>query len=135
MNKATSGKDAKDATRLADKVSRHKSKQADAREAEKDDATVDIDPTNVLAGARAPAQPQITAPATVKKGKKAEGTSKPDLEDVDVSSDEDDEAQHEAQRGRGKLAIKQRDLVARAFAGDNVVAVSRARSLFARAPS
>ncbi|ORY84072.1 Utp14 protein-domain-containing protein [Leucosporidium creatinivorum] len=121
-NKATVGKDSRDASRLADKVARHKSRQSDAREAEQDDATVDIDPSNVLASAKAKAQPQITAPSKEKKKGAAGPTTKATMEEDERSSDEDDEEQHEAQRGRGQLAFKQRELVARAFAGDNVVA-------------
>ncbi len=46
------------------------------------------------------------------------------MEDGIGSSDEEDnEAEHKNQAGRGPAAFKQRDLVARAFAGDNVVAV------------
>lgn len=123
-NKATVGKDSRDASRLADKVARHKSRQADAREADEDDAMVEVDPSNVLASVKAKAQPQITAPAPVKEKKKGGATTKTTMEEDEQSSDEDDEEQHEAQRGRGKLAFKQRELVARAFAGDNVVAVS-----------
>jgi U3 small nucleolar RNA-associated protein 14 len=123
MNKATVGKDSRDANRSAAKVDRHRSKQTDAREAEKDDAQVEIDPQVVLARSKAPAAPQIVAPAQRK------GTAMSTMDPAgDASSDEDDEEQHNAQRGKGPAAFKQRELVARAFAGDNVVAVSRAPS-------
>lgn len=126
MNKAAVGKDSKDAARSAAKVDRQKSRMVEAREAEKDDALVEIDPQIVLT--KAIVAPQVTMPASQnKKGKKAvvEGNSKLTMEiDMGDSSDEDDADDHEAQRGKGPAAFKQRDLVARAFAGDNVVAVS-----------
>ena len=124
MNKATVGKDSRDASRSAAKVDRHKSKLVDARAAEKDDAQVEIDPEVVLAIAKAPAAPQLTTSASMssKSGQKA--TAIATGGDDDDSSDEDGEEQHDAQRGRGPAAFKQRELVAKAFAGDDVVAVS-----------
>lgn len=124
MNKATVSKDSRDSARSAAKVDRHKAKMADVREAEKDDATVEIDPSIVLAVAMAPRQPQLNAPAPMKKTKKVANAKTTLIEDgVGSSDEEDDELQVEAQRGRGPAAFKQRDLVAQAFAGDNVVAV------------
>lgn len=121
MNKAIVGKDSRDAIRSAAKVDRHKSKMTDAREAEKDDALVEIDPQIVMT--KVVVAPQINV--LKKKNQKIQGNSKLTMEvDENNSSDEDDEANHEAQRGKGPAAFKQRDLVAQAFAGDNVVAVS-----------
>ena len=123
MNKATVGKDSRDASRSAAKVDRHKSKLDDAREAEKDDAAVEIDPEVVLAKAKAPKAPQLTTSAamTIQRTGNASAVATGG-EDAD-SSDEDGEEQHDAQRGRGPAAFKQRELVAKAFAGDDVVAV------------
>lgn len=107
---------------MADKVSRHKSRQAEAREEEQDDATVEVDPGNVMAGVKAKggAVPQLAVP-----GKKKGPTARVAVEEDAASSDEEDgEEQVEAQRGKGATAFQQRDLVAKAFAGDNVVAVS-----------
>lgn len=125
MNKATVSKDSRDSARSAAKIQRHKSKMADVREAEQDDALVEIDPTVVLAGAKAPMAPQIGRAASKAKPAKKVANSKSTLveDGVDSSDEEDDDAQVAAQRGQGPTAFKQRDLVARAFAGDNVVAV------------
>lgn len=100
---------------------------ADVREAEQDDALVEIDPSIVLAGAKAPMAPQIGRPTPKSKPTKQVANSKSTLEEdgIDSSDEEDDDTQVAAQRGQGPTAFKQRDLVARAFAGDNVVAVSR----------
>lgn len=123
MNKATVGKDSREAARSAAKVDRHKSKLADAREAEADDAQVEIDPEVVLAGAKAPLPPQLNAPTAVAKRSAKASVAAGNADEDENSSDEDDEEQHEAQRGRGPAAFKQRELVAKAFAGDDVVAV------------
>ncbi|KAK4702289.1 U3 small nucleolar RNA-associated protein 14, partial [Phenoliferia sp. Uapishka_3] len=122
MNKATVGKDSRDASRSAAKVDRHKSKLSDAREAEKDDAQVEIDPEVVLALANAPSAPQLTTGARMTSGGGKKVSAVAVRGDDDDSSDEDDEEQHDAQRGRGPAAFKQRELVAKAFAGDDVVA-------------
>jgi U3 small nucleolar RNA-associated protein 14 len=124
-NKATFGKDARDATRVADKAARTKSKQTDAREAERDDAQVDIDPTSALVAASAKRRnvPQIGNTPSVVNGKAVARPAQPDGSDED-SGDEDDDEAIDAQRGKGHAAFKQRELVAKAFAGDNVVAVS-----------
>lgn len=118
------GKDSREASRLAAKVDKHKSKMVDAREIEKDDATVEIDPSVVLTKVKV--APQIVKNKEKKAGNKvSEGNAKLTMDAGGAdSSDEDDEEQHEAQRGKGPAAFAQRDLVARAFAGDNVVAVS-----------
>lgn len=129
MNKATVGKDSRDAVRLAAKVDRHRSKLADAREADADDAQVDIDPSVVLSLGQK-AAPQLMVPVTKSKtGKgsaaKATATARSTIVEGDAASsdEEDDEIEHKMQSGQGPAAFKQRDLVARAFAGDNVVAV------------
>ncbi len=117
MNKAT-GKGAKDADKSAAKADRALARQGDARAAEADDAQVEIDPAVVLAKAKAPRQPQLQA--VVPAGKNvARPTAR---EEVDSSDEEGDEVEHAAQRGKGPAAFKQRELVAKAFAGDNVVA-------------
>lgn len=126
MNKAIVSKDSRESARSAAKIQRHKSKMADVREAEQDDALVEIDPSVVLAGAKAPMAPQIGQPTPTKaKAAKQVANSKSTLveDGIDSSDEEDDDAQVAAQRGQGPTAFKQRDLVARAFAGDNVVAV------------
>lgn len=124
MNKATVGKDSRDSARMATKVDRDRSKLTDAREADADDAHVEIDPTVVLSIAKVKATPQLSVPKS-KKGGGAKATAKSTMveDGVGSSDEEDDQTQIDAQNGKGPAAFKQRDLVARAFAGDNVVAV------------
>jgi U3 small nucleolar RNA-associated protein 14 len=129
MNKATVGKDSRDAVRLAAKVDRHRSKMTDAREADADDAQVDINPDIVLSLGQK-VIPQLIVPSTATKSKSKKGpvtkatARSTQVEDGIGSSDEEDnEAEHKNQAGRGPAAFKQRDLVARAFSGDDVVAV------------
>lgn len=134
-NKATFGKDARDATRVADKTARHKAKQMDAREAELNDAQVDLDPTSMLASTSTKRRdvPQIgTAP--VAANGKAVARPAPQDDSEDGSGDEDDDEAIDAQRGKGPAAFKQRELVAKAFAGDNVVAVSFVMCVWYAAP-
>ncbi|KAK4046557.1 hypothetical protein OIV83_006009 [Microbotryomycetes sp. JL201] len=128
-NKAAVTKDARDADKVANKVSRHKSKQDDARIAEKEDAQVDIDPTNVMSlPQKAVDKPQINQklPQTAGKGRRQPSShvAGDDSGDDDIEGDHDieqDDEEIDAQRGKGKAAIRQRELVAKAFAGDNVL--------------
>lgn len=128
MNKGTVSKDAKASEKSIDRMKKDQAKLSDAKEVEMDDEVVEINPSIILN--RAPAVPQINAtlPTSKSKGKKERitGNSKATLvEEGNGSSDEeDDDDQVQIQRGKGPAAFKQRDLVARAFAGDNVVAVS-----------
>lgn len=132
MNKAIVGKDSRDAARSVARVDRHKAKQADVREDEQNDAQVELDLQVVLAPAKAAKTPQLVAPKKKKQQKVLENSSgnlatavAKETQDMDDSSeDEDNDEAQQAQRGRGPTAFKQRDLVAKAFAGDNVIAVS-----------
>ncbi|KAM0752317.1 small-subunit processome [Meredithblackwellia eburnea MCA 4105] len=117
MNKAASGKSSRDSERLAIKVDRHKAKQADARTAADDDAQVEIDPTVVLAVTKAPAAPQLSRKSLEAKAESSKSSVAAPTEGDEASSDEDEDFE-----GRGPTAFKQRDLVAKAFAGDDVVA-------------
>lgn len=82
------------------------SKVDEAREREQDDAQVDIDPSAV----------SMAAPSkTVDKGK---GRAQRRQADED-----DDESETDDHERRGPIALRQRDLVAQAFAGDNVLEV------------
>lgn len=82
-----------------DKASRTLAKSASAKEAALEDERVDI---------------QVDAPLTT-NGKKRKGG--------DAGSDDDDD--EDGMLPTGLKGFKQRDLVAEAFAGDNVVQVSR----------
>lgn len=119
-----------------------RTEDAVAREAE--DAVVEIDLDNVMTlstSIEAEESGQVAAEvedASV-KGKKAKGKGKVTISEqakVDSafrdSDDEGDDVEERAQKG-GK-AFKQRDLVALAFAGDNVVEVS-APCLYGTAPT
>ncbi|SCV71886.1 BQ2448_4580 [Microbotryum intermedium] len=122
-NEAAFGKDKHAATKLAFKVQRRKSRFEEAREAEKDDARVEIEGVAApegLAGMKVQKKGQA-------KGKKAgielstEANARLTMENEEVDSS-DEEGDVDAQRGKGKAAIQQRELVAKAFAGDDVVA-------------
>lgn len=107
------------AEKVADKASRARSKQSDARQAERDDAEVELD---LSAG--------LVATGSKKKREKAPqvggAVARPaeameaEADDSDVQSDDE----IDAQRGKGPTAFKQRELVKEAFANDDVVAVS-----------
>ncbi|BGP16523.1 hypothetical protein JCM10213_001138 [Rhodosporidiobolus nylandii] len=132
-NKASHGKDATDAAKSASKAARVKAKQADAREAEREDARVEIDlSADAALAAASPAKGKGKA-----KGKKreepaqiggallaqpAEGMSAGRDNDEDDSEGDLDDEEIDAQRGRGPAAFRQRELVKEAFANDDVVA-------------
>ncbi|GAA5863261.1 hypothetical protein JCM3774_000832 [Rhodotorula dairenensis] len=112
------------AAKTASKADRARAKQADARAAERDDATVEIDvdaSAGLAADRRKKAKgrkgedaPQVgRALASVANGGDA------DSGDSDAELDEDE---INAQRGKGPTAFRQRELVKEAFANDDVVA-------------
>ncbi|GAA5828727.1 hypothetical protein JCM11251_005854 [Rhodosporidiobolus azoricus] len=137
LNKASFGKDsASAADKSANRAARARGKQADAREADREDAKVEIDVSGEAA---------LSSAAAAAGGKKAKGKAKalpvqvggamvarPDEglsgagrandEEEDESEGEMDEEEIDAQRGRGPAAFKQRELVKEAFANDDVVA-------------
>ncbi|SCZ88728.1 BZ3500_MvSof-1268-A1-R1_Chr2-1g04597 [Microbotryum saponariae] len=123
-NKAAFGKDEHAATKLASKVERRKSRLENAREAEKDDARIEIEGVGSAPEASTDKKVQKKGQA---KGKQAgielstEASARLTMEDEVVNSS-DEEGDVDAQRGKGKTAIQQRELVAKAFAGDDVVA-------------
>ena len=106
-------------------------KRAEEKEKAKEDANVDIEMTNVLSVSAAPSK--VTA-----KGKgKQRASATADLEDGGDESDANSELDEQEKvmewgkggKGRGMKAFQQRDLVARAFAGDNVVQVGLPREM------
>ncbi|CED84154.1 Uncharacterized conserved protein [Phaffia rhodozyma] len=112
------GREAEGAEKSAKAMKKSLSKSEEARQREREDAAVEIDPSHVSLKKSETTSSQGAAPpasATEKrrKGKKA----KQDQAQNEIESDSDIE-DHEMQ---GPLAIRQRDLVAQAFAGDNVV--------------
>ncbi|GAA5983323.1 hypothetical protein JCM10908_000241 [Rhodotorula pacifica] len=110
------------AAKTAAKADRARAKQADARAAERDDATVEID-LDAAAGLAAERRKKA-------KGRKGEdvpqvGKALASVADDDESGDSDaelDEDEINAQRGKGPTAFRQRELVKEAFANDDVVA-------------
>lgn len=99
QNSVLVGKDSGAATRAAHRQSRHAARGAEARDAAADDATLDIDPSTHM--------------------ERAEESDESASEMVEVTK------HSRGKRGRGKRAstlmpMQQRDLVAEAFAGDDV---------------
>ncbi|BGP48517.1 hypothetical protein JCM10450v2_004393 [Rhodotorula kratochvilovae] len=128
LNKAGFGKDESALAKSTAKADRARVKQADVREAERDDAKVELDMSGEAA--------LTGAGAKGKKGKKAaRAVDAPQIGgalavpaqrmdgDAAASSDEElDEEDMQAQRGKGPAAFRQRELVKEAFANDDVVA-------------
>ncbi|GAA5938943.1 uncharacterized protein JCM15063_004371 [Sporobolomyces koalae] len=117
-NKASFGKDSLSAAeKVADKAARARSKQTDARQAERDDAEVELDLSAGLVQTGAKSKrgkaPQVGGAVA----RPAEAMEE-EADDSDVQSD----AEIDAQRGKGPTAFKQRALVKEAFANDDVVA-------------
>lgn len=125
-NKASSGKADSSVAKSAAKADRARAKQADAREAEREDAKVEIEVGADAAFAAgngkgkkgkrgAEETPQIGGAMVVSGGG--------DNDEAGSSDEELDEEEIDAQRGKGRAAFKQRELVKEAFANDDVVAV------------
>jgi len=127
------GKDSDAATLSKNALKKRQRKAAEAQADAKEDAVVDIDVGKVLTLENAPAQPPPlpkkqqappNAPITSVSGAKvADG-----FEEEDEDEDEEREEQEArlVARGKGKKGVttfEQRELVAMAFAGDNVIAV------------
>ncbi|KAF8310820.1 Utp14-domain-containing protein [Clavulina sp. PMI_390] len=118
-----SGADAKSQAALKKQLARSQ----DALDREADDALVEID-VDVEAGfIPAPAEPEPAPKANAGKSK-AKGKKKATVVDG-AYQDSDDEMDEDApaQGSNGVKAFKQRDLVALAFAGDNVIEEFNAR--------
>ncbi|KAF8131451.1 Utp14-domain-containing protein [Boletus edulis] len=120
-------KDADALTKSSNKLKKQNEKHVDERERAKDDAVLEIDANDVLT------IPEPPAPSVSGKKGKAQGVSKASDGPSSVASDKDDESdvpseieeQERAAEGKGAgksvRVFQQRDLVALAFAGDNVV--------------
>lgn len=131
-NKASFGKDQSALAKSTAKADRARAKQADAREAERDDARVELDLSaeSSLAGATAAGKQGKKAAAKGRHAERAQvgGALAVPAEGVHgaegASSDEElNEEEINAQRGKGPAAFRQRELVKEAFANDDVVAV------------
>ena len=120
------GKDSDAATLSKNALKKRQRKAAEAQEDAREDAVVDIDVGKVLTLENTPAQPapkkhaQSNAPIT--SGAEVAGG----FEDEDEDEEREEQEARLVARGKGKKGVttfEQRDLVAMAFAGDNVIAV------------
>ncbi|GAA5901051.1 uncharacterized protein JCM6883_004734 [Sporobolomyces salmoneus] len=117
-NKASFGKDSLSvAEKVADKAARARSKQTDSRQAERDDAEVELD---LSAGLVSSGSKKKREKAPQVGGAVARPAESMEAEADDSDAQSDDEIN--AQRGKGPTAFKQRELVKEAFANDDVVA-------------
>lgn len=136
VNQVVVGKESKPADKSKNRLKKATEKQEELREQVKDDATVEISLDTVLAPAPASttAQPSNSKASQKSKSKaKDTGASLTPAADADSDDSDDDNIELEAQeqelhlkgkgKGNGLKAFEQRDLVALAFAGDNVVQV------------
>ncbi|KIM35627.1 hypothetical protein M413DRAFT_449671 [Hebeloma cylindrosporum] len=135
-NEVVVSKDSKAMDKSKNKLKKLALRKGDEQEKAKDDAVVEISvdtilassSTTVLSSSKAPPPPLATQKAKLTNGK---GAGKNLTGDEDDSEDSDANLEIEAQeqaldlKGKGKAngikAFEQRDLVALAFAGDNVV--------------
>lgn len=148
LNEQIGGKDGKSADRAAAKVQKEQGKSKEALKRQQEEARVDIDLDKVLLAvvpveeAEAKEAVPVTSPSEEKKRKNRENAPPPssaaasgrqmngstparggDDEDAESGSDNDSDALPESvKRSQNASGFKQRDLVAQAFAGDNVVA-------------
>ena len=136
-NEVVVGKESSVMSKSKNKLKKLARKREEEREKMKDDGVVEISMDEVLTlpeGGGAPSAAEAGAPGTNKGTSKTGGSSVPAGED-----DEDDEAISEVEQQElalemkvkgstrengGVRAFQQRDLVALAFAGDNVVQVT-----------
>ncbi|GAA5943759.1 hypothetical protein JCM3775_000944 [Rhodotorula graminis] len=134
LNKAGHGKDHSSLAKSTAKADRARAKQADAREAERDDARVELDlgaeaALAASAGAGRAGTGGKRGKQAARKGDRpqvggalAVPAQRMDGDATDSSDEELDEEEMQAQRGKGPAAFRQRELVKEAFANDDVVA-------------
>lgn len=116
-------KDSAGAEKSKNKLRKRAKKREEEKAQAKDDAAVDISLSNVLTLG-------VSKASTKGKQKAASGprpASAIDDEDVDADSEVDEQEKRLELKGKGRAkgvkAFEQRDLIALAFAGDNVVQV------------
>ncbi|PPQ66047.1 hypothetical protein CVT24_000229 [Panaeolus cyanescens] len=122
-NEVVVSKDSKSADKSKNKLKKQMQKLEGTKAQAKDDASVEVTLDNLLAesSSSTPKASQSKPP------KKSAVASSAPLDDDDSDSNSEVEAQEKILEGKGKgknknpLAFQQRDLVALAFAGDNVV--------------
>ncbi|KAG9312720.1 Utp14 protein-domain-containing protein [Chiua virens] len=119
-------KDADALAKSANKLKKDANEHQDERERARDDAVLNIDANAFLT---VPGPPAASAPGKKRKGTTAKGVAKTSAHDGSDDSDAASELDEQErtvekkgeQTGKGVQAFQQRDLVALAFAGDNVV--------------
>lgn len=126
------GKDSKATEKSKNKLRKRKQQRDEEKEREKEDAVVEISLDNTMKGTSASAS-SSSKQMPVKlagKGKTKVATTTLADDDSDVNSEVDEQEKALEKKGKGKRgggngvkAFEQRDLVALAFAGDNVVQV------------
>lgn len=115
INRVTIGKDSSAQDKAAYAIKRDIRKTADARTAELQDAQVALDPSNFLRVGDPSSEPGSRRKANGQQ----EITSR---EDAD-SEDDSLSVQGESDDEKGTLGLTQREMIAKAFAGDNVIKV------------
>ena len=130
MNEVVVSKDSKFAEKSKARLKKSAQKKAEEREKAADDAIVEISMDAVMAASTSTAT--VPTPSTSSSQKKKAAVAQKttaNLEDSDDDVNVELEAQEQAlvMKGKGRAngvtAFEQRDLVALAFAGDNVVQV------------
>ncbi|GAA5952349.1 hypothetical protein JCM3765_001949 [Sporobolomyces pararoseus] len=117
-NKASFGKDSLSAAeKIADKAARARSKQTDARQADRADAEVELDLSAGLVNSGSKKKREKAPQVGGAVSRPAEA-----MEEAADESDAQSDDEIDAQRGKGRTAFKQRELVKEAFANDDVVA-------------
>ncbi|TFY83338.1 hypothetical protein EWM64_g669 [Hericium alpestre] len=125
-------KESKAVEKSKNRLRKQKEDHEDERAKAKEDAVLEINVDNILTvnTTEASAGPSASS-SSKKKTKAAAGTATGDANDSDYNSEVDEQERTLAQKGKGKAkshavkAFEQRELVARAFAGDHVVRVSQ----------
>lgn len=134
INEVVVGKDSRPAEKSKNKLKKANQKKEDRREQAQDDAVVEISLDNVLAPATTSTVDNVKMVGGSKSNsQKAVTVQNPSTNAGDSDNSDDDNFELDAQeqalhlKGKGKAnalkAFEQRDLVALAFAGDNVVQV------------
>lgn len=125
-NAVVVGKNSDAATLSKNALKKRQRRATEAQADAKEDAVVDIDVGKVLKLENAPAQPapkkQAQPNAPITSGAKVAGG----FEDEDEDEEREEQEAKLVARGKGKKGVTtfdQRELVAMAFAGDNVIAV------------
>lgn len=123
-NEVVVGKSSDALDRSKNKLGKQAKKRVEEQERQKDDAVVEISTKDVMTMHHPPSASGSQKKKDLKGKGKAEET-RVALDDSDANSEVEEQEKALGQKGKMKArkAFEQRDLVARAFAGDNVVQV------------